>query len=101
MSGSLKQWMYAVWKYESAEYTWTNVGEQQSMIKIVRLSVEFSELWKIFNSWGIVFFDVRIFLIYLDLVNFMHYRTWKKNGSSGLWKIQGSSGLRKLLSCQT
>ena len=36
MSGSLKQWMYAVWKYESAEYTWANVGEQQSMTEIVQ-----------------------------------------------------------------
>ena len=62
-------------QYESAEYTWANVGEQQSMIKIVRLFVEFSKLRKIFNNWGIVFFGLRIFLIYLDLVNFMHYRT--------------------------
>ena len=43
-------------QYESAENTWANVGEQQSMIKTVRLFVEFSELGKIFNSWGIVLF---------------------------------------------
>ena len=36
MSGNLKYRMYAVWKYESAEYTWTNVGEQQSMTEIVQ-----------------------------------------------------------------
>ena len=36
MSGTLKQWMYAVWKYESADYTWSNVGKQQSMTEIVQ-----------------------------------------------------------------
>ena len=75
MSGNLKYRIYAVWKYERAENKWTNVGEQQSLFKIVRLFVKFSELRKIINSWSIVFFGLRNFLIYLDLVIFMHYRT--------------------------
>ena len=62
-------------QYERVENKWTNVGEQQSMIKIVRLFVKFSELRKIFNSWSIIVFGLRKFLIYLDLENFMHYRT--------------------------
>ena len=62
-------------QYEGAENKWTNVREQQSMFKIVRLFVKFSELRKIFNSWSIVFFGLRKFLIYLDLEIFMHYRT--------------------------
>ena len=49
-------------QYESEEYTWANVGEQQSMIKIVRHLVEFSGLRKIFNSWSIVFFGLRKYL---------------------------------------
>ena len=57
-------------QYESAENTWAKVGEQQSMIKIVRLFVKFSELRKIFNSWSIVCFGLRKFLIYLDLEKF-------------------------------
>ena len=61
---------------ERAENKWTNVGEQQSMLKIVRLFVKFSRLRKINNSWSIVFFGLRNFpelfglrkfLIYLDL----------------------------------
>ena len=46
------------------------MGEQQSMIKIVRLFVKFSELRKIFNSSSIVFFELRKILIYWDLENF-------------------------------
>ena len=49
-------------QYERAENKWTNVGEQQSMIKIVRLFVKFSELRKILNKWSIVSF--------VDLENF-------------------------------
>ena len=37
-------------QYESAENKLANVGEQQSMIKIVRLFVKCSELRKIFNN---------------------------------------------------
>ena len=62
-------------QYERAENKWANVEEQQSMFKIVRLFVKFSELREIFNNWSIVFFGLRKFLIYLDLENFMHYRT--------------------------
>ena len=60
---------------EKAENKWTNVGEQQSMFKIVRLFVKFTRLRKISNSWSIVFSGLRKFLIYLDLEIFMHYRT--------------------------
>ena len=61
MSGSLKNRMYAVWKCKMAENKWANVGEQQSMSKIVRLIVKFSRLRKISNSWSIVFFGLRNF----------------------------------------
>ena len=36
VSGNLKYRMYAVWKCESAENKWPNVGEQQSMMEIVQ-----------------------------------------------------------------
>ena len=45
--------------YERAVNKWTNVGEQQSMFKIVRLFVKFSRLRKISNSWSIVSFGLR------------------------------------------
>ena len=44
-------------------------GEQQSMIKIVRLFVKFSELRKIFNSWSIVVFGLRKFHALQNLKN--------------------------------
>ena len=93
MSGNLKNRMYAVWMCERAENKWTNVGEQQSMFKIVRLFVKFSRLRKISNSWSIVFFGLRNFSDLFGLRKFfMYYRTSK---------INGSSGLREFLSCQT
>ena len=61
MSGNLKYRMYAVWMYERAENKWTNVGEQQSVFKLVRQYVKFSRLNKINNSWSIVFFGLRNF----------------------------------------
>ena len=50
-------WSTECMQYESAENKWANVGEQ-SVIKIVRLFVKFSELRKIFNSWSTVFFGL-------------------------------------------
>ena len=61
---------YAVQKCKRAENKWTDVGEQQSMFKIVRLFVKFSRLRKISNSWSIVFFGLRKFLNYFGLRNF-------------------------------
>ena len=64
-------WSTECMQYESAENKWANVGEQQSMIKIVRLFVKFSELRENFNNWSIVFFfGLRNFLIYCDLEKF-------------------------------
>ena len=53
--------MYAVWKCERAENKWTNVGEQQSMFKIVRLFVKSQNLGK---------FSIFEALYFLDLENF-------------------------------
>ena len=62
--------MYAVWMCERAENKWTNVGEQQSMFKIVRPFVKFSELRKIINNWSIVFFGLRKISDLFGLRNF-------------------------------
>ena len=59
-------------QYESAENKWANVGEQQSMIKTVRLFVKFSELRKIFNSWSIVFFSWEVWTCKIFTIEFGH-----------------------------
>ena len=68
--------VWAVWMCERAENKWKNVGEQQSMFKIVRLVVKTSQdLGKLAIVEALYFLDLEIFLIYLDLEFFMHYRT--------------------------
>ena len=60
---------------ERAENKWTNVGEQQSMLKIVRLIVKFPRLRKISNSWCIVFSGLRNFHALQNLENKWKLRT--------------------------
>ena len=73
---------YVVWKYERAENKWTNVGEQQSMFKIVRLFVKFSRLRKIINSWSIVFFGLRNIF---DLFGLRHFHALQNLENK--WKL--------------
>ena len=78
MSGNLKNRMYAVWTVwmcERAENKWTNVGEQQSMFKIVRLVVKTSQnLGKLAIVEALYYLDLEIFHALQNLEN--KWRLW-------------------------